>query len=178
MQLKLRKVILRDSTQTTSLNSERLATKKYIIDCSNSKHQKITSSILTLSCELRLHLTHGKSLGKYCLKDRFHLFFQGILHVQNTKERRRIKPSVILVYCVVKLCFFNREKQERQGERSNKKNHRLPYFHFIQTTQKLMIFCNFNNSPLVFLSLFQDKSLKWVCLILKSPRYARMAVGI
>lgn len=129
MQLKLRKVILRDSTQTTSLNSERLATKKYIIDCSNSKHQKITSSILTLSCELRLHLTHGKSLGKYCLKDRFHLFFQGILHVQNTKERRRIKPSVILMYCVVKLCFLT-ERNRKGRERDQIKKSQTSLFSF------------------------------------------------
>lgn len=32
------------------------------IDCSNSKRQKITTSIFAASCELRLHLTRGNSL--------------------------------------------------------------------------------------------------------------------
>lgn len=32
------------------------------IDCSDSKHQKITTSIFAVSCELRLHLTHRNSL--------------------------------------------------------------------------------------------------------------------
>lgn len=58
-------VFRRDSTQTTSLNFGRLdPQKKYIIDCSNSKHQKITTSILAMSCELGLHLTRGYSLQR------------------------------------------------------------------------------------------------------------------
>lgn len=48
MQLKHRKLILSASTQTTSLNSETLATEKYIIDCSNMESKENTRKLPVL----------------------------------------------------------------------------------------------------------------------------------
>ncbi len=104
MQLKIHKLTLRDSTQTTGLNSERLATGKYIIDCSNSKHQKITSSILMLSCELQLHFTHGKSQRELLLKKQVPSI--QLVHLTHlvTEERKSIRLIITMMRKLYFVC--------------------------------------------------------------------------
>lgn len=122
MQLKHYKLTLRASTQTTSLNSERLATKKYIIDCSSwsprqtpANYQFYLNTVLWASASFH----SWKVCASHCLKDWFHLFiyqskphFNCISHIQNTGERVGLKPMVISL-CRGK-CVFSKLKSQRQ----------------------------------------------------------------
>lgn len=87
--------------------------QKYIIDCSNSKHQKITTSILTLSYELQLHLTRGKSLRKYSLKIHYVYLSSEWLYTIPTEGKKQKSTNCRGVF--FKLCVSFRKGRVRDA---------------------------------------------------------------
>lgn len=87
--------------------------QKYIIDCSNSKHQKITTSILTLSYELQLHLTRGKSLRKYSLKIHYVYLSSEWLYTIPTEGKKQQSTNCRGVF--FKLCVSFRKGRVRDA---------------------------------------------------------------